>query len=196
MRYAVFVVATGQITKVVQCDPTNIGVQLAAGEGAMAMASGDDATHYIANDSAIAMPARPSQNHVFDYASKAWVDPRTLQDRKNAAWETIKAAREAVIDANLATPYGTFDCKVKDRTNITDAVLLLQTLAALGTPTTIDFTLADNSSVTLTTSEMVTVGLLLGQKVQAAHGIARGLRTQIEAATSVAEVEAITWPAT
>ena len=122
-----------------------------------------------------------------------WVDMRSLATIKDAKWGDIKAAREEYIDAPLVTPYGTFDCKVKDRTNITDAVLLLQTLAAVGTPTNIDFTLSDNSTVSLTTTEMVTVGLLLGQKVQAAHTQARTLRAQIDAANSSTELEAIVW---
>lgn len=117
----------------------------------------------------------------------------TLAQLKEAQWATIKAAREAAIDAPLVTPYGTVDSQAKDRTNITDAILLLQTLEAAGTPTTIDFTLADNTAVTLTTAQMVNIGLLLGQKVQAAHGQARARRAQIDAATTKAEVEAVVW---
>lgn len=140
-----------------------------------------------------AVPAQPSAHHEFNWATKQWVDPRVLQDFKNLAWTRIKLAREAVISAPMVTPYGTFDSGAKDRTNITDAILMLQTLAAIGTPMSIDFTLADNSTATLTTTEMVTVGLLLGQKVQAAHAQARILRAQIDAATSAAELEEIVW---
>lgn len=135
----------------------------------------------------------PSSNHIFDYSTKQWVDLRSLSDLKIAVWTSIKASRDAAISAPLSTPYGIFDCKPKDRTNITDAVLLLQTLASVGTPTTIEFTLANNTTVTLTTAEMVTVGLLLGQKVQAAHAQARNLRAQIDAANSSTELEAIVW---
>lgn len=152
-------------------------------------------THYhdFSLNGPVALPPQPTPHHTFNWGSKTWSDPRTLQNYKDAAWTAIKASREAAIDAPLATPYGSFDSGAKDRTNITDAVLMLQTLAGLGNPTTIDFTLSNNSTVTLTTAQMVTVGLLLGQKVQTAHGTARARRAAIEAATTAQQLAAITW---
>jgi len=41
---------------------------------------------------------------------------------------------------------------------------------------------------------MVTVGLLLGAKIQAAFATGRSLRTAIYAATTVVQVQAINWP--
>jgi hypothetical protein len=117
----------------------------------------------------------------------------SLDNLKMKRWAYIKQSRTDAIASPLTTPYGVFDCTPTARTSITDAVLMLQTLASMGTPTTIDFTLADNSVVTLNTSQMIEVGLMLGQKVQIAHSRARVLRLQGEAATTVAEVEAIVW---
>lgn len=111
-------------------------------------------------------------------------------------WALIKRDREATINAPLVTPYGTFDSDPKSRQNITDAILMLKSLEDLGSPTTIDFTLADDTARTLTTAEMVMVGLLLGQKIQAAHAQARALRGALDLATTKEEVEAITWQAT
>ena len=135
----------------------------------------------------------PAPNQVFDYPSKQWVDSRTLSEIKEAKWESIKAKRAEAIDAPLVTPYGTFDSRVKDRTNITDAVLMAQTLESRGLPSSIDFTLTDNTTVVLSAESMINVGLLLGQKIQAAHARARELRAQIDAATTKQEIEAITW---
>lgn len=150
---------------------------------------------HTVEETGIQLPESPGHGYQFHWVIQQWQDTRTLTDRKLQAWNAIKAAREAAIDAPLATPYGTVDSKAKDRTNITDAVLMLQTLAALGTPTTIDFTMANNTTMTLTTTQMVTIGLLLGQKVQAAHATARGLRTAIDSATTLSQLESITWPA-
>ena len=192
--FTVYNLATGEPARKISCSLDMIDLNTGQDEGFIEGAFDRDA-FYIASGSAVAKQSPPSAAHRWDSTTKQWVDPRTLQDFMASKWAAIKAAREASIDANLATPYGTFDCKAKDRSNITDAVLMLQTLSALGTPTTIDFTLTDNSTVTLTTAQMVTVGLLLGQKVQTAHGTARALRAQIEAATTSNQVEAITWPA-
>lgn len=149
---------------------------------------------WISNGRHNALPSRPSKDHAFDYAQKRWRDPRTLADRKLKKWQQIKNARRAAIEAPLVTPHGTFDAGEKDRANITGAILMLQTLAAMGTPETIDFTLADDTTVTLTMAQMVAVGLLLGRQVQAAYTTGRALRASIQAANNAAQLEAIEWP--
>jgi hypothetical protein len=123
------------------------------------------------------------------------LDLRTLEQRKAERWEQIKLARTAAINAPLVTPYGTFDADPASRQNITDAILMVQTLDQLGEPSSIDFTLADNSVVTLTVSEMVDVGLRLGAQVQAAHATSRVLRGQLDAATTAEAVDSVHWPA-
>lgn len=148
----------------------------------------DGSTHHV-------VPERPSQHHVWDWGTKAWMDPRTLADLKSAKWAEVKAAREAAIKAPLVTPYGTFDADADARANITDTILLLQTMEAMGQPGEVDFTLEDNSVLTVTTAQMVMVGLLLGQQVQGAYNTGRVLRGAIDAATTAEEVEAIAWPA-
>ena len=154
---------------------------------------GGPETLYYDGEAIQKIPDSPNPNYRFNPALAQWEDQRTLQEVKLTQWQKIKAARAAELESPFSTPYGSVDAKGTSKTDITDAVLMLQTLAAMGTPTTIDFTMADNTTVTLTTAQMVTVGLLLGQKVQAAHAKARGLRADIEAATTKAEVEAIVW---
>ena len=190
MKYAIFT-GSGQILRTISCPAADLAANVAQGESSLEVGGliSDD-SHYIDGGLPVAFTARPSTFHTFDYTTKAWTDPRTLQDLKDAAWERIKAARETHIDAPLTTPYGTFDSGPKDRTNITDGVLWLQTLA---TPTSIDVTLADNTTATLTTTEMIAVGLLLGQKVQAAHANARVRRAEIEASTTKEQIDAIVW---
>ena len=161
--------------------------------GILVGAAAEPGEDYIDSGAVTTRAVCPSSDHVFNWNTKQWADPRTLQDLKDAAWERIKAARGTYIDLPLVTPYGTFDSGAKDRINITDAILLLQTLTSLGTPTSIVFTLANNSTQTLNTAEMVTVGLLLGQKVQAAHANARVRRAEIEASTTKEQIDAIVW---
>lgn len=139
------------------------------------------------------VPVQPDPAQRWGWGTKTWYDPRTLQDRKDAKWEAIKVSRASLIDAPLLTPYGTFDSDASARTSITDAVLMLKSMEDMGQAGTIDFTLANNSVITLTTAQMVEVGLLLGQKVQQAYTTSRARRVQIEAATTPAEVEAVAW---
>lgn len=147
---------------------------------------------WIDNGQHFLPPPKPSEIHVFDYTTKQWVDPRTLQALKDAKWEEIKSSRTDAIDAPLVTPYGTFDSGPVSRTNITNAVLL-QSFENEGAPSSVDFTLANNTVISLTRAQMINVGLLLGQKTQAAYAHARELRALIDAATTKEEVEAITW---
>lgn len=135
----------------------------------------------------------PGESFRFDSEKRIWIDSRTLDDIKRERWELIKAHREQAINAKLHTPYGVVDSGERDRVNITNSVMMLQTLAGLGTPGTVQFTMADNSTVELDTSKMVHIGLLLGQKIEAAHATARTLRQAIDEAQTIEEVLAITW---
>lgn len=138
-------------------------------------------------------PAQPSQHHVFNWQTKQWQDPRTLADLKAAKWDKIKQARAAEIASPLVTPYGTFDADAHSRTAITDSVLLLQTLSKHGRPATIQFTLSDNTDIDLSMSQIEDVGLMLGEKTNAAFAKGRLLRAAIEAATTAEEVSAVAW---
>ncbi len=117
-----------------------------------------------------------------------------LTKAQAARCDYLKMCRAAAISQNLPTPYGTFLCGPVDRTSITDGVLFLQTLAGMGMPTTLDFTLANDTTVNLSTAQMIEVGLLLAQRVQTAHATSRLLRLDILNATTVAEVAAVVWP--
>lgn len=195
MKYAIVETATGRIVQTCTSpSASDVETICSAGQHSLALADGiQDNTHYIVAGVPVAFAPAPTPHHTFDWSSKLWTDPRSFQDLQAAKWADIKASREAAIGAPLATPYGTFDCSLPVQKNITDAVLLLQTLASLGTPATIDFTLANNTTVTLTTAQMVTVGLLMGQRVQIAHITARARRVSIEAATTMGELASITW---
>lgn len=142
------------------------------------------------------LPDSPNEFYTFNWQTKQWEDNRNVQDVKLYKWNIIKNTRFTKLTSPLYTPFGIFDANYEAQKSITDAIMLLQTLEAAGTPTTIDFTLADNTTMTLTTAQMVQVGILLGQRTQEIYAIGRDLRAQIDAATTIAEVEAITWPTT
>lgn len=121
----------------------------------------------------------------------------TLESLQASAWEEIKRARAAAINAPLATPHGTFDADGAARANVGGAVALAQLATAAGHPFSIAYTLHDNTSVVLDAAVMVSVGLLLGAQVQAAFATARALRAQINAPDITPEALAlIVWPTT
>lgn len=137
------------------------------------------------------MPVRPSTWHKFNYVTKNWEDTRSLRDYKMAKWEEIKRARDIAIDSPLSTPNGIFDSDADSRSSIVSAVLLMQTLN--DPEQVINFTRADNTVATLNTKDMVEIGVLLGQKVQLAHTRGRLLRSQIDQATSIDDLNSLSW---
>lgn len=112
---------------------------------------------------------------------------------RTAKWTDIKLAREAALAAPLQTAYGTFDATPAASANIIKSVLLANNLSAMGQPVAIDFTLANNTVVTLDAAAMIAVGLTLAGREQTIRAKATTLRAQIEAATTQAQVEAVVW---
>ena len=155
----------------------------------------DSAAHYhdIATNTPKLKGNKPSQYHIFNYHSKQWEDQRDVEKAKDDKWKEIKKIRSDKLEEPFDTPYGKFDGDNKAQKNITDAILMLRSLVSAGQPATINFTLYDNSVVTLSSDDMTTVGLYLGYRTQAVYDRARDLRDQITACTSVSEVNAIEW---
>ena len=138
------------------------------------------------------LPPAPSEWSAYNVTTGQWVDVRSIDDRKMQQWSAIKRERTRREYAGFIWDESTFDSDPVSQSRIQGAVQM----ASLDPATfTIDWTLADNTVRTLSGSDMVAVGLALAQHVNGLHVVARGLRAQIEAAMTVAEVEAVTWPA-
>lgn len=181
---------SGEIVSVGECPPAALALQPVP-PGCCLLEGGPAhwSTHYVVGDAITPLPARPSSAHVFDYASKQWVDPRTLADFKAAKWAEIKKAREAAEFGGFTWDGSTFDSDAMSQSRIMGAVQL----ANLDPGFTIAWTLADNSVRSLSASDMFAVGVALGQHVAAQHEKARTLRAQIEAATTTEQVAAVAW---
>ncbi len=118
---------------------------------------------------------------------------QTLASNKVRKRAQMKASRDTALDASLVTPWGTFNSDAEARMNILSAVVFMQALAGAGESNpVIDFTLEDDSFATLNLGQMISVGLLLGQKVQQTHARKRELNGLIESATEE-QLENITW---
>jgi Domain of unknown function (DUF4376) len=140
----------------------------------------------------IVHPVKPSPSHDWSWETKTF--SLTLAKAKQAAWDEVKRARIREIDAPLATPYGLFDSDAVARDNIAKTAQGVQTFAASLAPTElpmVEFTRYDDTVVTLTAPQMIEVAKLLFEKVQIAHAKSRELRLRIQAANTLAELEAI-----
>lgn len=167
-------------------DATIMAFNWAGAQGAYVL---DLATQAIAPQG---MP--PSPWHAWDWATLAWVDPRTLDDRKAAQWALIKRARDAAEQAGFVWDGSMFDCDAISQSRIQGGALMATTALLNSAAFSIDWTLADNTTRTLDAAQMIAVGLAMGQHIDSTHQIGRALRAQIDAATTAAAINAVQWP--
>lgn len=189
--YTVYDPQTGRIAAAFTADPDSAQANTPAGMERL-VGRFDFRDGYISNGVFVAFPEQPSPQHVFDWDSHAWVDPRSLADLKAEKWVAIKAARDAAEFGGFTWDGSVFDSDLISQSRIQGATQL----AGLAPMTfSLDWTLADNSVRTLNAMQMIAVGEALGAHVATQHSIGRSLRAAIEAATSAAELDAIAWPA-
>lgn len=93
MKAAIYILQTGQITKVVTMPEDVCAAQCREGQAWIAVADASDATHYIESGEVVSMPTRPSNNHVFDYTTKQWIDPRTNETQ----WVVVRTQRDKLL---------------------------------------------------------------------------------------------------
>jgi len=136
------------------------------------------------------MPSPTSQHRWIDGAA-AWVETATLDEAKAMAWDRIKAARDVAEAADFTCAGYAYQ---SDKARISGAALAALMAQVASQPYTIDWTISDNSVVTLDGPQMMAVGVALMQHIDGVFEIARGLRVQIEAATTIAEAVAVNWP--
>jgi hypothetical protein len=138
-------------------------------------------------------PFRPSPHHLFDMDTQAWVDPRTLQDLKDAKWLEVKRARNAAELGPFAYNGMAFDGDLNAQRRLAAYISVSKSALAASQDFSAEFTLANNTQVTLSALDFVGIELAKVQAVAAAFALASVLRGQIEAAQTPAELDAIHW---
>lgn len=195
-HYYVYQSQTGRIVKSGCCQEEVLPLMASAGEAVVELESPLPPSQYhdLVTGSLMTLGPQPSASHVWDWTSRSWqVD---LVVAREARWTEMKLARQEAIDAPLVTAYGTFDSDPEARDNIAKTAQGVQTFAGSLAPTqlpTVDFTLWDDSVVTLTAQEMIQVAKLLFEKTQAAYARGRQVREAIDFAGSAEAIESVTW---
>ena len=147
----------------------------------------DGATHYI-NGQFLTQPPRPSPAHDWSDATFSWI--LNLDAAKRQARNRINSARDTEELAGF-TAYGkTFD---SDKTSQQRILIAASTAQVVGSSFTIDWTTADNSVITLDYAQMLGLPVIMAQVGNALHQKARTLKSQIDAATTLEEINAVVW---
>ena len=90
MIYSIYKISTGQIERVITCSEDSIGLQFDPSTHGAIEGSFDDSYYYIENKSPVRISDSPTANHVFDYTTKKWIDPRTSESE----WALVRAERD------------------------------------------------------------------------------------------------------
>lgn len=145
---------------------------------------------YVSGTNYVPLPEKPSSIHEFNWITKQWEDPRTLQDLKDAKWEAIKLARAAHETGTFQWNGHTIDADMARLNGAATSVMIAQ---AAGYTYSDVWTLADNTTIPVTGQDIFAMGLALAAHVSACHAQGRALRQLIYSRTTKEEVDAITW---
>lgn len=124
----------------------------------------------------------PSLHHTFDYTTKQWIDPRSLDEIKAQKWDEIKSQRDQIEFGGFE-----FEGNVYDSDQVSKNRIMGAALAGIDQV----WTLADNTTVDLTASQLQQLYAALQAHIASVHERGRIARQLINEAETKEEVEAI-----
>ena len=130
----------------------------------------------------ISVGTSPSEFHVFNYISRTWVDPRTLDEIKAQKWIEIKSDRDRLEFGGFE-----FEGNIYDSDQVSQGRILGAASAGVDQI----WTLANNSTRLLTASQLQQLYATLQMHIAAAHERGRIARQLIYEATSKEQIEAV-----
>ena len=130
----------------------------------------------------IALSDAPSPQHVFDYEIKQWIDPRSLDEIKAQKWTEIKSQRDQLEFGGFE-----FEGNIYDSNQVSQGRIMGAVSAGVDQV----WTLADNTTVELSASQLQQLYVALQVHIASVHERGRTARQLIFDAETKEEVEAI-----
>ena len=124
----------------------------------------------------------PTDNHKFDYSFKQWIDTRTLDEIKVQKWAEIKSQRDQLEFGGFE-----FEGNIYDSDQVSQGRIMGATIAGVDQV----WTLADNTTVSLTASQSQQLYAALQAHISSVHERGRIARHLIYEGETKEEVEAI-----
>lgn len=178
MRKAI-VSSNGKLLKVISGNLESI--ELNTPEGCQAVEDPPELNMYY-QDGWVVMPAQPTSYHIFNYDLKDWIDPRTLDEIKAQKWAEIKSQRDQLEFGGFEFEGNTYDSDQVSQGRIMGA-------AVAGVDQI--WTLADNTTIDLSASQLQQLYAALQAHIANAHERGRIARQLIHEAETKDQVEAI-----
>lgn len=133
----------------------------------------------------------------FSITDAATSTPETtvLEQMREVRTVQMRQKRDEIEYGTFVWDGSTFDGSAASVGRLIGAVMMAQWAQAASQSFSVSWTLADNSERVLTGSELVSVAQALGDHVLTAHDKYKTAKAAIAAATTIAEIQAVTWPA-
>jgi hypothetical protein len=150
---------------------------------------------FVLNDSDLALQVKPGQtsslaDHPFISTPSTMPLP-TLDDLKSEKWASAKAYRDSLANGYCTTPSGVIEINDSAKLRINSAVQMAIIAKSASQAFSIDWTLMNNTTVTLDADQMIAMGVYVGQFVSSCQSAGTAIRSQIEAATDTSSLNSI-----
>lgn len=139
-------------------------------------------------------PPQPTIDHFWDGSINGWRETRTVDSAKAAKKTKILEWRNDYEYSWFMWGALKFNADKDAQMRLQGALQLANMSIASNTNLAIDWTLYNGTVVTLTAPDFIAISQALASHVMSAHSIARTLLAQAEAATTLPEVDAVSWP--
>lgn len=130
----------------------------------------------------IALSDAPSPQHVFDYEIKQWIDPRALEEIKAQKWAEIKSRRDQLEFDGFE-----FEGNIYDSDQVSQGRIMGAASAGVDQV----WTLADNTTVSLTAMQLQQLYVALQAHIASVHERGRIARQLILEAETKEQVNAV-----
>ena len=179
-----FLKSTGEILDVIQGDLYSIELNTPSNSMHVDNVKPNNLSDYWDYDSLtfVAIGNAPTEYHQFNYTSKEWFDPRPLDEIKAQKWVEIKSQRDRLEFGGFE-----FDGNIYDSDQVSQGRIMGAAAAVVDQL----WTLANNSTVELSASQLQQLYVALQVHVASVHERGRIARVAIETASTKEEVERI-----
>lgn len=193
--YSIYDLATGKILRSVSVPEKMLKHQYNSKTQGVLLGETDDSKYFVQAGKLVRIPEQPSRDFQFNWKTKEWEDPRSLEDLKYLKWLEIKEARNAAEFAAFTYKRMKFDNDPTSWRRLSDYISAAKSAISLGEPFSVEFTLANDKVVTLSSTDLVNIEFARIRNVMKVFSHALKLRKQIQEAKSEKELSEVFWNA-
>ena len=191
--YSIYDLATGKILRSVSVPEKMLKHQYNSKTQGVLLGETDDSKYFVQAGKLVRIPEQPSRDFRFNWKTKEWEDPRSLEDLKHLKWLEIKEARNVAEFAAFSYKRMRFDNDPTSWRRLSDYISAAKSAISLGEPFSVEFTLANDKTVTLSSTDLVNIEFARIRTIIEVFSHARKLRKQIQEAKSKEELAEVFW---